>query len=150
MLRSAAKGSLDSPKVAQTVATLKGLSQAVNELLRHFWASFPLSSEQRIKVFALLCVSTSDEHAQHTLIDEVADHWVAGSFIVRPPWFRSTSQGTVGLNWECWHGSKRIRGCAQRRRNHPRDRGDVVSRFAGHELGEALSACLRVTTLRVR
>ena len=48
MLKSAIEGRLDSPQFAETVSKLRRTSQAVNELLRHFWASFPLSSQQRI------------------------------------------------------------------------------------------------------
>ena len=47
MLRSAVEGSEDAPQVKEMVSKLKSLSLAVNELLRHFWASFPLTSQQR-------------------------------------------------------------------------------------------------------
>ncbi len=45
MLKSATSGGQSVE--AATVAQLRGMAQAVNELLRHFWASFPLSSPQR-------------------------------------------------------------------------------------------------------
>ena len=49
MLRSAGGGREDCPEVTEAIAKLRALSQAVNELLRHFWSTFPLSSQQRIE-----------------------------------------------------------------------------------------------------
>ena len=47
MLRAGDKAAEGEPELAAVVAKLRGLSRAVNELLRHFWSSFPLSSSHR-------------------------------------------------------------------------------------------------------
>ena len=47
MLRAGDKAAEGEPELAAIVAKLRGLSRAVNELLRHFWSSFPLSSSHR-------------------------------------------------------------------------------------------------------
>ena len=44
---SGGKGSLPEEE-EEVMKEMRRKSQAVNELLRHFWASFPLSSEKRV------------------------------------------------------------------------------------------------------